>query len=61
MTTAIGTRAAGDIVLEKLRGVGIAKRHKLSERLVAALEGASLNARIYEDAASMKWSKLLPI
>ena len=59
VTTAIGRRAAGDIVLEKLRGVGIARGHRLSGKLVAALEGASLNARLYEDAASMKWSKLL--
>jgi len=59
VTTAIGRRAAGDIVLEKLRGVGIAKGHGLSEKLVAALEAASLNARLYEDATSMKWSKLL--
>jgi 2-dehydropantoate 2-reductase len=59
VTTAIGRRAAGDIVLEKLRGVGIAKGHVLSEKLVAAFNSASLNARLYEDAASMKWSKLL--
>jgi 2-dehydropantoate 2-reductase len=59
VTTAIGRRAAGDVVLEKLRGVGIAKGHGLSEKLVAALETASLKARLYEDAASMKWSKLL--
>ena len=59
VTTAVGRRAAGDIVLEKLRGVGIAKGHRLSEKLVAALDDASLNARLYEDAASMKWSKLL--
>jgi len=59
VTTAIGRRAAGDVVLEKLRGVGIAKGHSLSEQLVAVLEGASLNARLFDDAASMKWSKLL--
>jgi len=59
VTTAIGRRAAGDIVLEKLRGVGIAKGHIFSEQLVAALDGASLKARLFEDAASMKWSKLL--
>ena len=59
VTTAIGRRAAGDIVLEKLRGVGIAKSHILSEKLVAVLDGASLNARLFEDAAGMKWSKLL--
>ena len=59
VTTAVGRRAAGDVVLEKLRGVGIAKGHVLSEKLVAAFNSASLNARLYEDAASMKWSKML--
>jgi 2-dehydropantoate 2-reductase len=59
VTTAVGRRDAGDIVLEKLRGVGIAKGHMLSEKLFAAFEGAYLNARLFDDAASMKWSKML--
>jgi len=59
VTTAIGRRGAGDIVLEKLRGVGIADGHALSEKLVAALDGAYLNCRLYPDAHSMKWSKML--
>jgi 2-dehydropantoate 2-reductase len=59
VTSAIGRRAAGDIVLEKLRGLGVAKGHVLSEKLVAALNAAYLNAQLFEDAASMKWSKLL--
>ncbi len=59
VTTAVGRRDAGDIVLEKLRGVGIAKGHMLSEELLAAFEGAYLNARLFDDAASMKWSKVL--
>jgi 2-dehydropantoate 2-reductase len=59
VTTAVGRRDAGDIVLEKLRGVGIAKGHMLSEKLFAAFEGAYLNARLFDDAASMKWSKVL--
>ncbi|MDP3183958.1 MAG: 2-dehydropantoate 2-reductase N-terminal domain-containing protein [Anaerolineales bacterium] len=67
VTSSIGRRAAGDIVLEKLRGVGVAGAeqsrgadgHPLSERLIAALEGAYLNARLYPRAADMKWSKML--
>jgi 2-dehydropantoate 2-reductase len=59
VTSAIARRAAGDIVLEKLRGVGIAKGHPLSARLVAAFNDAFLNAQAFEDAASMKWSKML--
>jgi len=59
VTSAIGRRAAGDIVLEKLRGVGIATTHPLSDRLVAAFKGAYLNAQGFPDADSMKWSKML--
>jgi 2-dehydropantoate 2-reductase len=59
VTTAIGRRAAGDIVLEKLRGMGIATMHPLSDRLVAAFKKAFLNARAFSDADSMKWSKML--
>ena len=59
VTSAVTRRAAGDIVLEKLRGVGIARTHPLSDRLVAAFNGAFLNARAFSDADSMKWSKML--
>lgn len=59
VTSAIGRRAAGDIVLEKLRGVGISSEHPLSDRLVVAFNSAFLNARAFPDADSMKWSKML--
>jgi len=59
VTTAIGRRGAGDIVLEKLRGMGVAAGHPLSEKLVAVLDGAYLNCRLYPDEHSMKWSKML--
>jgi 2-dehydropantoate 2-reductase len=59
VTTAVGRRAAGDVVVEKLRGMGIAAGHPLSERLARAMNGAGLNARLYAHAADMKWSKLL--
>jgi 2-dehydropantoate 2-reductase len=59
VTSAIGRRAAGDIFLERLRGVGVAAGHSLSKRLSAALNDAGLNARLFPSAAEMKWSKLL--
>ncbi len=59
VTTAVGKRGAGDIVLERLRGVGIAKGHALSEKLNDALNNAFLNSQLFNDAASMKWSKML--
>lgn len=59
VTSAIGRRGPGDIVLEKLRGLGVAAGHPLSERLVSALDAAYLNCRLFSNAASMKWSKML--
>ena len=59
VTTAIGRRGPGDIVLEKLRGCGVAAGHPLSERLVNALDDAFLKCRLYPEAHGMKWSKML--
>ena len=59
VTSAIGRRGAGDIVLERLRGVGVAKGHPLSEKIHSALDAAYLNSKLFDDAASMKWSKML--
>ncbi len=59
VTSAIGRRGVGDIALEKLRGVGVAAGHPQSEKLVAALDGAYLKCRLYPDAHSMKWSKMM--
>ncbi len=59
VTSAIGRRAAGDIVLERRRGLGVWSGHALSQRLANALDDAGLQARLYPSAADMKWSKLL--
>ncbi|MDX9864842.1 MAG: 2-dehydropantoate 2-reductase [Anaerolineaceae bacterium] len=59
LTSAIGRKGAGDIVLERLRGIGIAETHLLTAPLVSVLDAAGLNAVKYARADSMKWSKLL--
>jgi 2-dehydropantoate 2-reductase len=59
VTSAIGRRGAGDMALEKLRGIGIANGNPLSAKLVAAFNAAYLNAQLFHDAAAMKWSKML--
>ena len=58
VTTAIGRRGTGEIVIERLRGVGLANEHILAASLVAVLEGAGLRARQFTNAAAMKWSKM---
>src|SRR5215212_8333072 len=59
VTSAIGRRGAGDIVLERLRGLGVAKGHSLSEKLNTTFNTAYLNSQLFDDALSMKWSKML--
>ncbi len=59
VTSAIGRRAAGDILLERLRGVGIGAAHPLSARLGEAASEAFLRPRLYANEAAMKWSKML--
>lgn len=59
VTSAIGRRAAGDIVLERKRGLGVYSGHPLSLRLLESLNRAGLNAQGYPSAAGMKWSKML--
>lgn len=59
VTSAIGRGGPGEITLEKLRGVGVARGHALSERLAAALDESLLNCRLFDAPADMKWSKML--
>jgi len=57
--SAVAKPGIGEIIEEKHRGIGIAEGHELSARVAAALDHAGLSARLYPDAAAMKWSKLL--
>jgi 2-dehydropantoate 2-reductase len=57
--SSVGRRAVGDIVLERLRGVGVADGHPLSLFMAVALSAAGLNARLFRRASDMKWSKML--
>ena len=59
VTASVVRRAAGDILLEKSRGVGVADGHPLSLWLATALSEAGLYIRLYPRAADMKWSKML--
>lgn len=59
VTSAIGRVGAGEIILERLRGVGITADYPVSDRLVMAMNEAGLNARTYENGGSLKWSKLI--
>jgi 2-dehydropantoate 2-reductase len=59
VTSAVGRRAAGDIFLERQRGVGVSAGHPRSPSLVKVMQAAGLGARLYHKPADMKWSKML--
>jgi 2-dehydropantoate 2-reductase len=59
VTTAVGRKGPGDIVVERLRGIGIATNHPLGASLVPLLDAAGLRARGYPNPAAMKWSKMV--
>ena len=59
VTSSVGRLAAGNIVLERLRGVGVADKHPLSLFVAETLNAAGLNARLFMSTDEMKWSKML--
>jgi 2-dehydropantoate 2-reductase len=59
MTTSVRRYESGVAEVTASRGIGIAGRHQLIDALIHAFNMAGLNARLYHDPASMKWSKLL--
>jgi len=59
VTSAVGKRGPGDIILERLRGVGIYSGHILSEKIIKDFNAAGLNVQPFSSAGAMKWSKLL--
>jgi 2-dehydropantoate 2-reductase len=59
VTSSVGRRAVGDIVLERLRGVGVAEEHPLALYIAETFNSAGLNARLFRNSTDMKWSKIL--
>ncbi len=59
VTTAVGRNGPGDIVVERLRGIGISTHHTKGVNLVTVMDQAGLRARGFANPAAMKWSKML--
>jgi 2-dehydropantoate 2-reductase len=59
VTHSVARRGAGDIVLERLRGIGIATTNPLSDTWITAFNSAYLNAQPYSNPTAMKWSKMM--
>jgi 2-dehydropantoate 2-reductase len=59
VTTAVGRKGPGEIIVERLRGTGVSTLHPLGPTLVEAMNQAGLRTRGYPNPAAMKWSKML--
>jgi 2-dehydropantoate 2-reductase len=59
VTTAVTRAGAGKVVVERLRGVGVALKPLPSTGIADAMRGAGLRVRTYPAPEPMKWSKLL--
>jgi 2-dehydropantoate 2-reductase len=59
VTSAVSRRAAGDITLERSRGIGLSSLHPLAHTFANAFTDARLNTHLYAHPAAMKWSKML--
>ncbi len=59
VTSSVGRKGTGSIILERKRGIGISGDHPIVTNLIKGMNIAGLNPRRYGNAASMKWSKML--
>ena len=59
VTSAIGRKDIGSIVLEKFRGMGIAATNPISSKLAEIFNRARLSPQLFDNPSSMKWSKLV--
>jgi 2-dehydropantoate 2-reductase len=59
VTTAIGRRGLGNIVVERFRGTGIEASYPLSDAFASVCNRAGLGMKIYPNGLAMKWSKML--
>lgn len=59
VTTAVRRADRNTVVVEKLRGVGIAGSDRSAAAWAAEFDRAGLNCRLFQRALDMEWSKLL--
>jgi 2-dehydropantoate 2-reductase len=59
VTTAIGRRGMGNILVERFRGTGIEANLPVSLEIAAACNRAGLGMQVFQNGKAMKWSKML--
>jgi 2-dehydropantoate 2-reductase len=59
VTSAVERSVKGQAAVSRSRGLGLGGDHPLIKDLLPVFSKAGLNPRLYQNAAAMKWSKLL--
>jgi 2-dehydropantoate 2-reductase len=59
LTTAVQINDAGEVRVERSRGIGLAGLHPMLPSLRAEFKSAGMRVETYTDPAQMKWSKLM--
>jgi 2-dehydropantoate 2-reductase len=59
VTTAVSRISTGQIMVERLRGIGVAGKQPFVAELIQIMTAAGLKAQRFPNPASMKWSKML--
>jgi 2-dehydropantoate 2-reductase len=59
VTSSVSRRGPGNILLERMRGIGIAADNPQSRLIQDVFSTSGLNAHLYPSARTMKWSKML--
>lgn len=59
VTSAVSRSAAGQVALEKERGIGIEHKDRTSEKIAADFLSAGLHPKLFSSRENMKWSKML--
>ena len=59
VTSAVGRQGAGDILLERRRGIGVAGGQPLSQRIFDDFTAAGIFPLLFTHPLDMKWSKML--
>ncbi|NQS92298.1 MAG: 2-dehydropantoate 2-reductase, partial [Chloroflexi bacterium] len=59
VTSAVDRLSKGNVIVQKLRGMGLGGPHSLASELVPIFKQAGLNCSYFPQAEQMKWSKLV--
>jgi len=59
VTSSVDCPSKGNVIIRKIRGIGVAGRHPMAKDLVQIFLKSGISCIYYPNPASMKWSKLV--